>query len=38
MGVYYESGKKQSVFEGNLIECKKGKYIYSFKSDDEYKC
>ena len=28
-------GKKQSLFDGKLIEFKKGKYIYSFESDDE---
>lgn len=28
-------GKKQSFFDGKLIEFKKGKYIYSFESDDE---
>ena len=28
-------GKKQSLFDGKLIEFKKGKYIYSFELDDE---
>lgn len=28
-------GKKQLLFDGKLIEYKKGKYIYSFESDTE---